>query len=187
MKNKSLLSEVRRMQKIAGLLRENEESMPDGVVLRFMSDVGDIEETNGTVEDVAKKVANYYKSSGYKDTKVSKPAQDLVAVSAGGNIIYIMGASAPNADQIYSLHKAGNTDSAFDAIEDLAAPSTVEGWVDHLYGQASAEQKAKLIRIYKQQMENEGATDAKEFFAGLMDSGDPEAIIDLNDLDQYDY
>jgi hypothetical protein len=64
-------------------------------------------------------------------------------------------------------------------------PNTVEGWIDYLYSEATPEQKAKLINIYKDEMEFEEATDAYEFFTDLIDSSDPDAIIDLEDLDQY--
>lgn len=64
-------------------------------------------------------------------------------------------------------------------------PNTVEGWVDYLYKKASPKQKAKLISIYRHEMENEEVTDAYEFFTDLIDSSDPDAIIDLKDLNQY--
>jgi len=190
---RKLISEVRKMQKIAGILKEDigmfeagkKSGMPKGTVLTFISDTGDIEEDSGTVEQEAKKVANYYKSSGYEDLKVRKPVQDFAVISAGGNIIYIVGPSAPDASEIYSLYKSGDDDAAFEIAEELEIENTVQGWVRHLYSTATPEQLNKLIDIYQDQMDNEGMTDAREFFRNLIDSSDPDAIIDLDDLDQY--
>jgi hypothetical protein len=63
--------------------------------------------------------------------------------------------------------------------------NTIEGWIDYLYSGANPKQKAKLANIYRHQMENEEAEDARDFFIDLIDSGDPDAIIDLKDLNQY--
>ena len=192
MKKKSLIKEVRHFQKIAGILKEAA-SMPQGTVLQFVTDTGDIDELRGSAEDNAKKIASYFKAQQHKDIKITKLAEDLFKVSTPALDVFIMGPSAPNAGEIYSLYKAEDWDTAFDMVaggegeddEYANIPNTVEGWIDYLYSRANPKQKAKLASIYREQMKNEEAEDARDFFLDLIDSSDPEAIIPLEDLGQY--
>ena len=93
-------------------------------------------------------------------------------------------------DDSEAYSESGNTDAMGGINEEeddewANVPNTVEGWIDYLYSRANPKQKAKLANIYKHQMENEEAEDAYEFFTDLIDSSDPDAIIDLKDLNQY--
>lgn len=83
--------------------------------------------------------------------------------------------------------QSGDTDAMNINEDDEYAniPNTVEGWVNYLYTEANPKQKAKLASIYREQMDFEEAIDARDFFLDLIDSSDPEAIIPLEDLDQY--
>ena len=63
----------------------------------------------------------------------------------------------------------------------------LEAKVRELYASegATEEQIAKLVNIYRQEMENEGTEDVEDFFLGLEDSSDPDAFIQLRDLTKY--
>lgn len=99
-------------------------------------------------------------------------------------------ADAFSQNEVKQLKKAAGVlredDEDVDYADEWAnVPNTVEGWIDYLYQEATPKQKAKLANIYREQMEFEGATDAYEFFTDLIDSDDPDAIIPLEDLNQY--
>jgi hypothetical protein len=185
------------MQKIAGILKEDiyeadDQAMPDGISLEFIADVGDIEETSGPAQAVAKKTAQAFKKQGYGNINVSKLAEDLFRIDSDATHVFVMGKSAPSANEIYAAYKSGDTDGAFDMVERAAGggadlDSQIKSKVQYYYGDENPtpEQVAKLVAIYKHQMENEERTDVEDFFMDLEDSSDPDAFVSLRDLKKY--
>jgi hypothetical protein len=206
--NMKKLDEVKQFQKIAGILKENfyeasNQEMPSNISLQFIADVGDIDEVRGTAEGIAKQLAKAFQRQKYTGISILKLAEDFYKVNSDATHAFVVGKSAPSANEIYTMYKRGDDDEAYDLVEKIASssgtdgsegeeddewaniPNTVEGWIDYLYGRANPKQKAKLASIYREQMKNEDAEDAYEFFTDLIDSSDPDAIIDLKDLNQY--
>lgn len=93
--------------------------MPQGTVLNFIYDLGDIEETSGTAKVLARKTAHYYKKQQHDEVKLYKLAEDVYKVETKAQTEIFMGPSAPNASEVYQLYKKGDIDGAFAAMEEI--------------------------------------------------------------------
>ena len=193
MKNKSLIKEVKHFQKIAGLIKENEGAQwmsklnPEVNGIEIYND-GDnrlfviFDKNTGGIHVVNDWNGEDFDEVWGTDTDV-RP--ELLAALKGGGMKEDYHPDDPAGWD--SAAARGEDDYEGEDEEDEWAniPNTVEGWVDYLYTRANPKQKAKLANIYREQMKNEGVEDAYEFFTDLIDSSDPDAIIDLRDLNQY--
>lgn len=132
------------------------------------------------------KVDAYLTKHGEALFRSGKSAED-VAEALMAKFNYTVSEDADYESQTGDTNAMGDTDAMNINEDDEYAniPNTVEGWVNYLYTEADPKQKAKLASIYREQMDFEEAIDARDFFLDLIDSSDPEAIIPLEDLDQY--
>jgi hypothetical protein len=167
---RKLISEVKQLQKIAGILSENKGAQ---WMSKLNPEVNGIEIYN---DGNNRLFVIFDKNTGGIHVINDFNGEDFDEVwGTDGDV---------RSDLLSSLNKGQD---GYDDTEDKWAnvPNTVEGWVDYLYKKANPKQKAKLANIYRKQMENEEAEDARDFFIDLIDSSDPDAIIDLKDLNQY--
>jgi phage regulator Rha-like protein len=74
-------------------------------------------------------------------------------------------------------------DDPFNKIE-----KEIEEKVKYYYEDSdpTPEEIKKLVNIYKEEMKNAGTTDVEDFFLDLEDSSDPDAFVELSDLDKYE-
>ena len=176
MKKKSLIKEVKHFQKIAGLIKENEGAQ---WMSKLNPEVNGIEIYN---DGDNRLFVIFDKNTGGIHVINDWNGEDFDEVwGTDGDVrpellASIKGSTGMKEDMDFG----GEGDDEYANV-----PNTVEGWVDYLYNRANPKQKAKLANIYREQMKNEEAEDARDFFLDLIDSSDPEAIVPLEDLGQY--